>query len=79
VLHQLRLTEAGFWRLQTEQLGADVVAHMAFAAQQHDRLAVAVRDGMKLRVQTAFGAPGTLGIALKEKRSGESFSLAAPF
>ena len=43
------------------QLCADVIAHLAFREQQHDGLAIAIRDGMEFGVQAAFRAPDTAG------------------
>ncbi len=51
----------GFWKPRIEQLCTDVIAHLAFREQQHDGLAIAIRDGMEFGVQAAFRAPDTAG------------------
>src|SRR3546814_4182762 len=43
------------------QGSAFIVAHLSFAQQHDQRPALAVADGMELRVQTAFGASDTSG------------------
>src|SRR3546814_10557592 len=43
------------------QGSAFIVAHLSFAQQHDQRPALAVADGMELRVQTAFGAFDTSG------------------
>jgi hypothetical protein len=44
-----------------DQSRALVIAHLALAEQQDERLAVAVADGVEFRVQAAFRAPDTPG------------------
>lgn len=51
----------GFGERIDHQRGALVVAHLPFAEQHDQRAALAVADGVKLGVQTAFGAPDTSG------------------
>src|SRR3546814_4601712 len=45
----------------SSDLIAFIVAHLSFAQQHDQRPALAVADGMELRVQTAFGASDTSG------------------
>ncbi len=51
----------GFRKPWIKQLCADVIAHLALREQQHDRLAITIRDGMEFGVQAAFRAPDTAG------------------
>ena len=51
-----------------EDFSTRVVAHLAFGEQQHERLTVAIHDGVEFRVQAAFGAPDTAGNAPLSRR-----------
>ena len=44
-----------------QQGGSLVIAHLAFGEQQQDRSALAVGDGVQLRVQAALRAADTAG------------------
>ena len=45
----------GLGQARIKQLGAGVVAHLAFREHEHDGLALAVADGVQLGVQAASG------------------------
>ena len=44
-----------------KKAGALMIAHLAFREHQDDGPALAVADGVQLRVQAAFGAPEAAG------------------
>ncbi len=51
----------GLWQSIEDEACALVIAHLAFAQQQDDRLALGIADGMELGVQAAFRAPDKTG------------------
>lgn len=58
------VTDHNSWALRkrrVEQLCSLVVTHLTFCQTQRDGPALAIAHGMKLGVQTTFGAPDTSG------------------
>ena len=58
----------GLRKCRKQQKSAFMVAHLSLREQHHDRRAQTIRDSMKLRVQTPFGAPDTSGKSPPFKR-----------